>query len=202
MNGWDWGPYLVEGGTRPDAMNIDPAFNSALASLFMAAPEDIRSGLRIGSGYRSNERQQQLWDAAVAKYGDPEVADNWVARPGASNHNHGQAVDLKYLAPAAQEWVHANAGNFGLNFPMSHEPWHVEMDGAKPHGAPLSFGAGVPQADTSLAGMFSLDPSAFALGQPEAPETSRMALASALKQKQRSDEETSRRTALADLIRF
>jgi hypothetical protein len=136
---WDWNPYLVGGGTRPDAVTglADP-FEQALQSLFMGAPPEIQQNLRITSGYRSPEVQERLWNEALAKYGDPEIADNWVARPGKSNHNHGSAVDLKFLDPAAQEWAHANAAQYGLQFPMSHEPWHVEpIDRAT--GAPLAY---------------------------------------------------------------
>lgn len=106
---------------------LQPEFAMRLGS-FLAA-----SGGRVwlNSGYRSVERQQQLWDAALAKYGDPEVADNWVARPGRSNHNHGIAGDLGFADAAAREWAHANAGRFGLHFPMGWEPWHIEPVGSE-----------------------------------------------------------------------
>lgn len=90
------------------------------------------SGGRISvtSGYRSIERQTQLWNQALAKYGDPEIADNWVARPGKSNHNHGIAADLGFANADARRWAHANAARFGLHFPMSWEPWHIEPLGS------------------------------------------------------------------------
>jgi D-alanyl-D-alanine carboxypeptidase/Transglycosylase SLT domain len=101
---------------------LAPGFSSALQRLIAAAPGRIT----ISSGYRSPERQQQLWDQALAKYGDPEIADNWVARPGRSNHNHGVAADLSFENDEVRQWVHANAAKFGLHFPMGHEPWHIE----------------------------------------------------------------------------
>ena len=129
---WDWQPYLVEGGTRPDAISgLQDPFEQAMAAMFAAAPPEIRNELRIGSGYRSNERQAQLWEDALAKYGDPATARKWVAPPGSSQHNHGNAADLKFMSPAAQEWVHANAEKFGLAFPLSNEPWHIEAAGAR-----------------------------------------------------------------------
>lgn len=110
---------------------LAPGFSSALQRLIAAAPGRIT----ISSGYRSPERQQQLWDQALAKYGDPEVADNWVARPGKSNHNHGIAADLSFENDEVRSWVHANAGKFGLHFPMGHEPWHIEpVDGGDSAG--------------------------------------------------------------------
>lgn len=132
---WNWDLYAVGGAQRPDSftgMNAD--FRGSLESMFRGAPPEIQEELRVLSGYRSTERQQQLWDDALRRYGDPEIADNWVARPGGSYHNHGLAADLRYLSPSAREWVHANAGNYGLHFPLSNEPWHVEPVGARGNG--------------------------------------------------------------------
>ncbi|MGL4310392.1 MAG: M15 family metallopeptidase [Paracoccaceae bacterium] len=156
---WDWTPYLVGGGTRPDAMNIDASFNAALTRMFSEAPENVRNTLRVTSAYRSPEVQERLWSEALAKYGDPEIADNWVARPGKSNHNHGSAVDLKFLDPSAQEWVHANAARYGLGFPMSHEPWHIEPINKEA----LSYG-GPPAAPQNTMPAAGMD---FPIGVPE-----------------------------------
>lgn len=152
MSEWDWSPYLIGGGMRPDAMTglADP-FELALRSLYENAPPDVRSSLRITSGYRSPEVQEKLWSDAVAKYGDEEIADNWVARPGQSNHNHGGAVDLNYMDPAAKEWVHANAGKFGLNFPMKWEPWHIELSGGQPAQPETQKGLLPPVGDAETA---------------------------------------------------
>lgn len=129
---WDWTNYVVGGGQRPDAISgLSPGFQSSLQSMFAAAPPEVQQYLRITSGYRSPEVQQRLWDEALAKYGSPEAARKWVAPPGSSQHNHGSAADLKYLAPEAQEWVHQNASQFGLYFPMGHEPWHIEPVGSR-----------------------------------------------------------------------
>lgn len=140
--------------------------------MYQAAPANVRNALRITSGYRSEDVQRGLWEAALAKYGDPEIADNWVARPGTSNHNRGGAVDLKYLDPAAQEWVHANAASFGLHFPMAHEPWHIEMiDGqaVRVPDAPNALSGGstyqraqeAPQRPALRLQSLALDPAAF-----------------------------------------
>lgn len=97
---------------------------------FIAAAADAGFQIGIGSGYRSPERQAQLWQAALAKYGDPEIADNWVARPGKSNHGKGIAADLQFGNAGARQWAHANAARYGLHFPMSWEPWHIEPTGS------------------------------------------------------------------------
>ncbi len=130
--------YLAGGAAaRPDSLTgLNPAFTDALTAMFTGAPPEIQAALRISSAYRSPELQAKLYEDAVAKYGSPEAARKWVAPPGRSQHNHGMAVDLRYLNPTAQEWVHANADNYGLTFPMSHEPWHVELAGARSGAQP------------------------------------------------------------------
>lgn len=89
------------------------------------------SGGRISviSAYRSVERQAQLYEEGKRKYGDQ--VNRWVAPPGRSNHNHGLAVDLRYVNDEAKEWAHQNAARFGLMFPMDHEPWHIEPIGVR-----------------------------------------------------------------------
>ena len=106
---------------------LNPRFRSQLDA-FLA---DNPYGARLNSGFRSPERQAQLWQNALAKYGSPEAARKWVAPPGRSNHNHGIAGDLGYASDDARRWAHENAPRYGLRFPMKHEPWHVEPDDAR-----------------------------------------------------------------------
>ena len=142
---WNWSPYLSGGALRPDAISgLRPEFNNALASLFRNAPEDVRSGLSVFSAYRSPEVQAGLWENALAKYGSEAAARKWVAPPGRSRHNTGQAADLRFANDAARQWVHENAGQYGLHFPMSWEPWHIEIVGSR-DGQPVY--AAVPGPD-------------------------------------------------------
>ena len=146
MSEWDWAPYLTGGGTRPDAMTgLAGGFEQSLRQLFMDAPPEIRDQLRVLSAYRSPEVQASLWENALEEYGSPEAARQWVAPPGNSRHNHGMAVDLRYLDPAAQEYVHANAERYGLHFPMEWEPWHIEPIGPDGQRAPID-GSWTPSA--------------------------------------------------------
>lgn len=128
----DLSQFAVGGATRPDTFSgLDPAFLASLQQMFAAAPPEIQANLRVMSGFRSPERQAQLWQNALAKYGSPDAARKWVAPPGRSQHNHGNAVDLRYLDPAATAWAHENAAKFGLNFPLANENWHIEPIGAR-----------------------------------------------------------------------
>lgn len=91
--------------------------------------------VRIVSGFRSPERQKQLWDAAVKKYGSEKAARKWVAPPGKSNHGRGIAVDLGGdLALAAKL-----ATKYGLHRPMAHEPWHFEPAGSRAKSDPQAY---------------------------------------------------------------
>jgi len=145
----DLAQFLAGGAaTRPDSLSgLDPAFSSALAQLFAAAPQ----GLAINSAYRSPELQAQLWDDALAKYGSPEAARKWVAPPGGSQHGHGNAADLGFGGDDVQAWAHANAGNYGLAFPLAHEPWHVELAGARGGGATMPSAGPTPSPDMTAA---------------------------------------------------
>ena len=101
---------------------LDPAFAAKIKQLIAISGGRIT----IKSGYRSVERQTELWNAAVRKYGK-NGARKWVAPPGKSNHNHGIAVDLG----GDLKLAHRLAPQLGLRFPMGHEPWHVEPVGAR-----------------------------------------------------------------------
>src|SRR5262245_1774307 len=103
--------------------DLDPAFAEGLKALVAA-----NAGIVPFSGYRPLKRQQELWEAS-------DKSGHMVAAPGRSQHNFGRAVDLKFLDDAAQRFAHENARKFGLVFPMSWEPWHIEPIGARggPH---------------------------------------------------------------------
>ena len=117
---------------------MQPQFASGIAAMIQGAPPGIAEGLGVLSGTRSIERQTVLWNEALAKYGSPEAARKWVAPPGNSKHNHGEAADLSYngkslkhAPPEVIAWVHQNAAQFGLHFPLANENWHVEPLGSR-----------------------------------------------------------------------
>lgn len=141
------GAANLYGGTSDEAINgLDADFQSNLSAMISAAKSDLGGTLSIFSGHRSVEKQEKLFKAAVQKYGSEAAARKWVAPPGKSNHNHGKAVDMRYngvrIARPSEidSWMSSNLGNFGLNRPMSYEPWHVEPNGAR--GGTASTGGG------------------------------------------------------------
>lgn len=131
---------LQPGKDRSHVANLDPRFSEALARMIAEAPPEVQAQFQIMSGARSNERQAQLYEAAVKKYGSPEAARKWVAPPGKSFHNKGLATDLTYLGKDARKYAHDNAAKYNLAFPMGHEPWHIELAGVRgqkhDHAAP------------------------------------------------------------------
>lgn len=122
---------LAEGRPKSYIADLDPRFSDALSRMIAAAPPELQSQFSIYSGARSNQRQAELYAAALKKYGNEQAARKWVAPPGRSRHNHGTASDLRYASPEARKWAHENAKNYGLTFPMGHEPWHIELVGAR-----------------------------------------------------------------------
>ena len=114
------GPTLGSATTT----GLEPALKRVVDRLIEAS----NGRVYLVSGVRSNERQTELWLEALRKYGDPEIADDWVARPGSSNHEAGLAVDLGGDLDLAVSLV----GELGLPLwrPMSWEPWHFELTSA------------------------------------------------------------------------
>jgi len=141
---------VVEGLERPIPLHRLAA--EAWAVLMAAARADGHAAplLLPVSGYRSVEEQAWLWEGALAKYGDPEVACLWVARPGTSAHQSGRAVDCHLGDPIESEyadgmrahstyrWLVAHAATFGF-YPYDLEPWHWEYN--PPWDVPGSAGA-------------------------------------------------------------
>lgn len=108
------------------------------------------------SGYRSKEEQDWLWRGALAKYGDPDEACRWVARPGTSAHQSGRAIDCHLGDPveseyadrmrttAAYRWLVGHAEAFGF-YPYDVEPWHWEYNPPWDVCGPLGPKATLPQ---------------------------------------------------------
>jgi len=123
-------PYRIPDNELAMLEGMQEPMKSALINMLTAGGGRIH----VSSGVRSNARQQQLWANALRKYGDPEIADNWVARPGTSNHEHGWAVDIT----GDKAWAHQVAGDFGMGFPLGNEDWHMEWAGEHRPGSAVA----------------------------------------------------------------
>jgi len=165
----DLSPYLTADKGPSHITGLDQQFQAALAKMLGAVPDP--HNVQIYSGYRSPKHQARLWRNALKKYGSPGAARKWVAPPGRSFHNKGLAADLRYSSPAAREWVHSNANQYGLHFPLGHENWHIELAGTRggggrpspPQPSPQVVAAmSPPQRDPQVAGVSQR-------GRPPAP---------------------------------
>ena len=104
---------------------LHPLMQQAVARLIKAG----RGAIVINSGFRTTERQTELWQDALRKYGSAEAADDWVARPGHSMHERGLAVDIGGDVELAQRL--ATSMGLPLHWPLANEPWHFELVGSR-----------------------------------------------------------------------
>lgn len=104
---------------------LHPRLGAALERLFAAAD----GAVSLVSGHRDPEEQRILWEEALAKYGSPEAADDWVAPPGRSMHERGLAVDLGGDLDLAARLVREL--RLPMHRPLENEPWHFELIGSR-----------------------------------------------------------------------
>lgn len=108
---------------------LTPGFSGRLRALLA----DVRAhdmNFAVVEGWRSYEESARVWNVVKQRRGGWENAIKWAAPPGCSNHVRGLAADL-IGSKAALAKASELAPKHGLIFPMSYEPWHVELDGIK-----------------------------------------------------------------------
>lgn len=124
-----WGDILLRAAILPAVMEMTSA----------AKADGIT--LTYSSGYRSFEYQKYVYAREVKTYGQ-ETADRESARPGASQHQLGTAIDFGSITDAfaqtrAGRWLVAHAWEYGfsLSYPEGyegitgyrHESWHYRF---------------------------------------------------------------------------
>ena len=135
----------VDGGEQVDRRIYEP---------LMTMLEDAREANwgqlpRVVSGYRTAEKQQQLYDDKIAEYrrqGYPddeaeELAQQWVAMPGFSEHQLGFAVDINGATYDVYLWLQENSYRYGFIFRypghkteltgVAEEVWHYRYVGVE-----------------------------------------------------------------------
>ena len=117
------------------------AFQSMCADFSAKYPQ---GDLLVISGFRTYQRQKELFQNSVAKNGSYEAARKWTALPGASDHHTGYAFDfsLDYEGDGIYSWIRENCYRYGfvVRFEasksaitgISNEPWHFRYVGV-PH---------------------------------------------------------------------
>ena len=143
----DWKVDLVQ---LNNGQSVDRRIYDDLIAMLQAAKSEGLNTL-ICSSYRTNEKQEQLYQNKVSEYlsqgySKVEASDKaafWVARPGTSEHQLGLAVDIVSTKnqrldrsqenTVEQQWLIQNSWKYGfvLRYPTNknsitgggYEPW-------------------------------------------------------------------------------
>ena len=149
----DWKVDLVQ---LNNGQSVDRRIYDDLIAMLQAAKSEGLNPL-ICSSYRTNEKQEQLYQNKVSEYlsqgySKVEASDKaafWVARPGTSEHQLGLAVDIVSTKNQRldrsqentdeQQWLIQNSWKYGfvLRYPtnknsitgVGYEPWHYRYVG-------------------------------------------------------------------------
>lgn len=149
----DWKVDLVQ---LNNGQSVDRRIYDDLIAMLQAAKSEGLNPL-ICSTYRTNEKQEQLYQNKVSEYlsqgySKVEASDKaafWVARPGTSEHQLGLAVDIVSTKnqrldrsqenTVEQQWLIQNSWKYGfvLRYPtnknsitgVGYEPWHYRYVG-------------------------------------------------------------------------
>ena len=135
----------VSGGEEVDERIYDP-----LMEMLEAAREGNWDQLpMVVSGYRTQAKQQEFFDNKVAKYQSEghsmgeaeELAKQWVAVPGYSEHQVGLAVDINGATYDLYFWLQENSYKYGFIFRypgnktaitgVAEEVWHYRYVGVE-----------------------------------------------------------------------
>ncbi|GAA1729560.1 M15 family metallopeptidase [Aeromicrobium alkaliterrae] len=128
LTGDDGGAIPDEGVpvSATDVVGVARLDPELLAAVQQAAADAAADGveLRITSGWRSKEYQQQLLDDATQEYGQA-AARRLVQSPERSRHTSGDAVDIGPTDAAF--WVLRHGSDYGLCQVYANEVWHYEL---------------------------------------------------------------------------
>lgn len=115
------------------------------------------------SGYRSYDKQSAIYSNKLKRVGSQAKADEYVARPGASEHQTGMAMDVGQVQASSLteafgktvggKWLRENCWRFGFILRYGegweavtgykYEPWHVRYVGIEVstqlHENPMPF---------------------------------------------------------------
>lgn len=145
-------PETVAADVSGSVRNMRPDAAAALEEMFAACKEEAKTSLVTVSGYRSYATQKTIYNRKLKKTGSEEKANEYVALPGASEHQLGLAMDLgqksantgltsSFGNTKGGKWVKENAHRFGFILRYQegweeitgykYEPWHVRYVGVE-----------------------------------------------------------------------
>lgn len=139
--------FTVEVANIDETRQFDARAITYLNQMINDMKKDGVKDIWVQSAYRSVERQKELYDNSVNKYlkqGKSQeeaerLTDEYINKPGSSDHNLGLAVDFNYVNNEFEEtkaftWLKKHAENYGfiLRYPsdkeditkIAYESWH------------------------------------------------------------------------------
>ena len=135
----------VDGGEKVDERIYKP-----LMEMLEAAREENWGELpMVVSGYRTQDTQQSLYDEKIREYKNEgyseadavKQAEQWVAKPGYSEHQTGLAVDINGATYDLYFWLQENSYKYGFIFRYpgnktditgtAEEVWHYRYVGVE-----------------------------------------------------------------------
>ncbi len=146
----DFVPEVVSAQVQGNVRQMRPDAAAALEEMFAACREETGVSMVTISGYRSYKTQSNIYDRKLRNVGSTAKADEYVARPGASEHQLGLAMDVNQRAresgltasfgnTVTGKWLRENCWRFGFILRYqegwedvtgySFEPWHVRYVG-------------------------------------------------------------------------
>jgi hypothetical protein len=101
----------MRGGLTPEQVygGLKPEMRARVQAMYRDMPPHLREEFEINEAFRTYEYQQELYDRLHGRAA--------VAHPGHSRHEIGEAVDVSdrdRLGSERLDWIHANAGRYGL----------------------------------------------------------------------------------------
>ena len=145
-----YAPELREANVPGQVRRMRPEAAAALEEMFAACKAEIGVTLTSVSGYRSYEKQSTLYSNKLKSVGGSQKrADEYVARPGASEHQLGMAMDVgqsgktnlnaSFGNTQGGQWIREHCWEYGFILRYQedweditgykYEPWHVRYVG-------------------------------------------------------------------------
>lgn len=142
--------YVVVNATTMISNSIITPLNNLMDDFYEVCGS---TQIMVTSAYRSYSTQVSLFNREVQSRGSEELAAQWVARPGYSEHQTGLVFDLDlnqisssggidYTGTGIYQWVNTHCQNYGFIVRyaedkqditgISYEPWHFRYVGV-PH---------------------------------------------------------------------
>lgn len=143
-------PVLRETDVSGQQRRMRPDASLALEEMFAACAAETGVKLKAVSGFRSYEKQSTLYSNKLERvHGSEAKADEYVARPGASEHQLGLAMDVGqsgkvnltdgFGKTTGGKWVREHCWEYGFILRYDegweditgykYEPWHVRYVG-------------------------------------------------------------------------